>query len=101
MLRLEPGSGRRGNSAMALLKIEIELPRDLLTALNIPEFELGRRAQEWVVLELFREGEISTGKAGEILSLSKSRFLDLLAAHRLPYLDADPQELGREVAAAA
>jgi hypothetical protein len=33
------------------LKIEIELPRDLLAALNIAESDLGRRAQEWVVLE--------------------------------------------------
>jgi predicted HTH domain antitoxin len=85
---------------MAPLKIELELPRDLLAALNIPESELGRRAQEWIVLALFQEGEISAGKAGEILGLSKSRFLDLLTAHHLPYLDADLQELKREVAAA-
>jgi predicted HTH domain antitoxin len=81
---------------MAPMKIEIELPRDLLTTLGIPESDLGRRAQEWVVLELFQEGEISAGKAGEILCLSKSRFLDLLTAHHLPCLDADPQELGRK-----
>jgi predicted HTH domain antitoxin len=85
---------------MAPLKVEIELPRDLVTALDIPESELGRRAKEWVVLELFQEGEISAGKAGEILGLSKSRFLDLLTAHGLPYLDADSRELEREVAAA-
>ena len=85
---------------MTPLKIEIELPRDLLSTLDIPEAELGQRAKEWVVLELFQEGEISAGKAGEILGLSKSRFLDLLTAHRLPYLDADPQDLEREVAAA-
>lgn len=82
------------------MKIEIELPRDLLTALEIPESELSQRAQEWVVLNLFQEGKISAGKAGEILRLSKSRFLDLLAARALPYLDANPQELVREVAAA-
>ena len=56
---------------MAPMKVEIELPRDLLIALAIPESELGRRAQEWVVLELFQEGEISSGKAGEILGLSR------------------------------
>jgi hypothetical protein len=52
---------------MNALKVEIELPRDLLTALDIPESELGRRTKEWVVLEL---------------------------------LDADPQELEQDVAAA-
>src|SRR3954469_20183813 len=85
---------------MAPLKVEIELPRDLLTSLDIPESDLSRRAKEWVVLELFQEGEISAGKAGEILGLSKVRFLHLLNEHRLPYLDADLQELELDVAAA-
>ena len=85
---------------MNALKVEIELPRDLMRALDIPESELGRRAKEWVVLELFQEGEISAGKAGEILGFSKARFLDLLDERRLPYLDSDPQELEHEVAAA-
>ena len=85
---------------MVPMKVEIELPRDLLTALDIPEAELSRRAQEWVVLELFQEGEISSGKAGEFLGLSKSRFLSLLHERRLPYLDADPGELEREAAEA-
>jgi len=85
---------------MAPLKVEIELPRDLLTALDIPESELGRRATEWIALELFQEGEISAGKAGEILGLSKSRFLDLLNERGLPYLDADPREIASETLAA-
>jgi len=81
-------------------RVEIELPRDLLTALEIPESELGRRAKEWVVLELFQEGEISAGKASEILGLSKAHFLDLLNERHLPYLDADPRELAEDVVAA-
>jgi predicted HTH domain antitoxin len=85
---------------MGALKIEIELPRDLLAALNIAESDLGRRAQEWVILELFQEGEISAGKAAEILGTTKARFLDLLAQRGLPYLDASPRELERELAAA-
>ena len=85
---------------MSALRIEIELPRDLLAALNIPESDLTRRAKEWVVLELFQEGEISAGKAAEILGTSKARFLDLLDQRNLPYLDATSQELEREVSAA-
>jgi len=85
---------------MNALKIEIELPRDLLAALNIAETDLGRRAQEWVILELFQEGEISSGKAAEILGTTKARFLDLLAQRGLPYLDAGPRDLERELAVA-
>jgi predicted HTH domain antitoxin len=85
---------------MSALKVEIELPRDLLAALNIPEPELGRRAKEWVVLELFQEGEISAGKAAEILGIPKPRFLDLLDRRNLPYLDASSTELERDLASA-
>lgn len=85
---------------MSALKIEVELPRDLLAALNIPEAELGHRAKEWIVLELFQESEISAGKAAEILGLSKVGFLELLDQRKLPYLDASPQELERDLAAA-
>jgi predicted HTH domain antitoxin len=85
---------------MAGLKVEIELPRNLLAALNIPESELARQAKEWVLLELFLEGKISSGKAAEVLGLSKAQFIELLNQRNLPYLDADPEELEREVAAA-
>jgi len=85
---------------MAVLKVEIELPQNLLAALGIPESELGRQAREWVLLELFQEGKISSGKAAEILGLSKAQFLVLLHQRNLPYLDADLKDLEREVAAA-
>jgi predicted HTH domain antitoxin len=85
---------------MSALKIEIELPRDLVSAMNIAESDLGRRVQEWVVLELFQEGKISSGKAAEILGLTKARFLDLLDERNLPYLDAGARELQRELTVA-
>jgi predicted HTH domain antitoxin len=85
---------------MADLKVEIELPQSLLAALDIPEAELGRQAREWVLLELFQEGKISSGKAAETLGLSKAQFLSLLGQRNLPYLDGDMSDLEREVAAA-
>ena len=85
---------------MAALRVEFELPRELISALNIPESDLGRRAKESVVLEFFLEGEISAGRAAEILGISKAAFIALLNQRNLPYLDSDLQELEREVAAA-
>lgn len=93
-----PEGGRL--SHMAGMKVEIELPRNLLAALDIHESELGRLAKEWVLIELFLEGKISAGKAAEVLGLSKAQFLDLLDERNLPYLDADLKELEREAAAA-
>ncbi len=85
---------------MADLKVEIELPQSLLAALEIPEAELGRQAREWVLLELFQEGKISSGKAAETLGLSKAQFLALLGQRNLPYFDGDMSDLEHEVAAA-
>jgi hypothetical protein len=54
---------------MQTITVEIELPRDLFIALDIPIAEVGQKTKEWVVLELFREGKISSGKAGELLGI--------------------------------
>lgn len=56
--------------------------------------------EEGVVLRLFQEGEVSSGKAAEILGLSKAQFLELLSQRNLPYLDSDLTDLEGEVAAA-
>ena len=85
---------------MPNLKIQLELPAEVLAMMAIPDSELAARAREWVLLELFLEGEISAGKAAEHLGLSKPRFLEMLADRGLPYLDAPPGEFEREVAVA-
>lgn len=85
---------------MDMLRVEVELPRDLLMALNISAAEAKQKAKEWMALELFREGHISTGKAAEILELTKSQFIDLLNQRGIPYLDLSPEELAQEHAVA-
>jgi predicted HTH domain antitoxin len=85
---------------MDMLTVEIELPRDLLMALNISVAEVEHKAKEWMALELFREGHISGGKAAEILGLTKSQFIDLLNQREIPYLDLGSEELAKEQATA-
>ena len=82
---------------MSAVKIEIELPSDLIVALNVEPSELGRRAREWILLELFQEGVISAGKAAEVLGITKTGFLQLLDLHGLPYLDGSHEELERQI----
>lgn len=81
--------------------VQVELPRDLLVALNVTASEAGRRAQEWLTIELFREGEISTGKAAEILGVTKTQFILLLDQRNVDYLDLSPDELLSDVEAAS
>ena len=86
---------------MDTVTVQVELPRDLLLALNVPTSEAGRRAQEWLTIELFREGQISTGKAAEILGIPKTQFILLLAQRDIDYLDMSPDELMSDIETAS
>jgi predicted HTH domain antitoxin len=48
-------------------------------------------------LELFREGKISSGKAGELLGMRKIDFIDLLGQYEIPFLDLPSGELEADV----
>lgn len=52
---------------------------------------------ERFVVQLFCEGRISSGKAAELLGISKLEFVQLLARHGLPYFTETPDELVAEV----
>lgn len=83
---------------MKAIRLEIELPGDLLSALNVAPESLPQKAKEWIALELYREGQISSGKAAEIMNLSKGQFIDLLTRHDIPYLDLPAGELKSDLA---
>jgi hypothetical protein len=56
---------------MNMIRVELELPRDLLIALNISGSDAGQKTKKWVALELFREGQISSWHF--LLGMSKFR----------------------------
>ena len=64
---------------MDRMTIPFALQRDLLGTMDIPAAHLEPRLRELIALELFREGLISTGKAAEVLDISKLEFIRLLA----------------------
>lgn len=82
---------------MKTLTITLDLPRDLLGTLNVPEGQLGERVRELIALELFREGRISAGKGAELAGLTKLQFIQRLAQYGIPYFSDSPTELEAEV----
>ena len=84
---------------MSNLTVSLKLPRNLLGALNIPEYQLPDQILEILALELFRQQRISAGKAAELLGISKLSFIELLARHQIPYFSESPDELTAEVEA--
>ena len=81
------------------LTICLDLPRDLLGALDVPEARLETRLRELIAVELFREGRISSGKGAELLGISKGEFIHLLGRHGVHYFTESPEESVAEVTA--
>ena len=81
------------------ITVELELSRDLLGALRIPEHELEPELRRLIALGLFREERLSSGTAAKLLGLSKARFVDLLDRHGIAYFTETPEELEAQMEA--
>jgi predicted HTH domain antitoxin len=78
---------------------EIQVPTPLLHY-GIDQEEVQRRASEWLVISLFTEQRVSSGKAARLLSISRIEFLRLLRTYHIAYIDFTEQEMAEELAAA-
>ncbi len=83
---------------MAEATFEVRIPAPLLHY-GLSQDEIQQRVAEWLVLSLFTEGRISSGKAARLLDISRIEFLTLLRAHGIAYINYTPEELEEEFAA--
>ncbi len=83
---------------MSTLTVALELPRDLLGALDVPQTQVEAHLRELIALELFREGRISSGKGAELLGIPKLAFIQRLSQHGIDYFTESPEELQADVA---
>jgi predicted HTH domain antitoxin len=83
--------------------VMVELPDELVALLGTGASanDAVARLSELAIIELFREGRISTGRAARLLGLSQPSFVDLLGRHGVPYLDDSEEELRQQVEASA
>jgi predicted HTH domain antitoxin len=79
--------------------LEIRVPSELLQ-FGIDQGEVQRRVNEWLVLSLFSDGQISSGKAARFLGISRIEFLATLQRHGVAYINYTPDELVEEFVAA-
>lgn len=84
---------------MAETKFEVRVPSVLLQ-FGIDQAEVQHRLNEWLVISLFSDGQISSGKAAQILGMSRIDFLSLLRRRGVAYVNYTPDELTEEFAAA-
>jgi predicted HTH domain antitoxin len=68
-------------------RLEIDCPDELLTLAGQTKDALQRVAQEAFLVRLYDLGEISSGRAAEILHVSRREFLDLLGLFGVSVFD--------------
>ena len=77
--------------------VQVELGQDLVDLLEELHRPLKEAARELIVLELYRQGEVSSGKAAELLCMQRGEFIRYASARGIPYLQLSEEELRREV----
>jgi predicted HTH domain antitoxin len=77
---------------------EVQVPKSLLQ-FGLNQAEVQRRVTEWLVLSLFTEERISSGKAAKLLKMSRIEFLALLRARGIAFIDYTSDELTEEFTA--
>ena len=78
---------------------QVRLPAPLLR-LGLGEEEIQSRITEWLVLSLFSDGHVSSGKAARLLDMSRVEFLALLRKRGIAYLDYSGDDIREEFEAA-
>lgn len=74
--------------------ISIELPEEVVQLYEKGELESSVR--KWSVLELVRKGKLSSGKASEILGITRWEFMELMSSYDIPMANFPPEELERQ-----
>lgn len=82
---------------MPLKKLEITFPSEVLDMLSTTYEDDANVIKEAAVLELYREGKISSGKAAEILGMNRFEFIRYAGKKGIPYIRITPDELEEEV----
>jgi predicted HTH domain antitoxin len=78
------------------VKIEIEEP--LAAILSQTNQSVEHAGREMIVLELYRRGTISSGKAAELLAMHRIDFIKHASRLGIPYIDMTEDEWVAEMA---
>lgn len=67
--------------------LQIDYPDELLLLSDLTREQLEHLARETLLVRLYAMGTISSGKAANVLGISRRAFLDLLGAHQVSEFD--------------
>ena len=79
----------------------LELGEDLIAVLATLERPVEQSARELIVLDLYRERKISSGRSAELLGVSLLEFIQLSSKLGIPFFDMTEEELAHDVEVAS
>jgi len=79
-------------------RVAVEVDQDLAEILALLGQPLDQAARELMVLELYRRETISSGKAAQLLGMSKLDFIQYSGRLGIPFFRMSNEELDAEVA---
>ena len=78
---------------MKNISIPIEVPSDILIALNESEQELKNHFQVAVAMMLFQEGKLTLGKAIQLSGLTRFEFEKSLSKNKIPVSNLNVEQI--------
>jgi predicted HTH domain antitoxin len=79
------------------MTINIPLDSELVGLLQMFDRPLKDTARELIVLELYRQGKISSGKAAELVGMPRIAFIQHTSDLGIPFFDMTEEEWRAEV----
>ena len=84
------------NSEVAMPPVTVTLDTDLVALLQKRNQPIRKTAREMIVLELYRQGSISSGKAAQFLNMSRWEFIQHASQLGIAFFDLNTEEWHRE-----
>lgn len=79
------------------MELVLDCPDSILETLRLTPEEFARDAKYMVAVKLVELGRISTGKAAELVGISKPAFLMEMGRYRLSALPVDKEQLVNDI----
>lgn len=79
--------------------LQLRIPASLLQY-GLGQDEIQRRLVEWLVISLYTDSHITSGKAARLLNITRVDFLALLRSRGVAYINYSDAELNEEFEAA-
>ncbi|MBI5192400.1 MAG: UPF0175 family protein [Nitrospirae bacterium] len=76
--------------------VTINIPSEILPLVARKRKDVPSRVFEFLILELYRLGDISSGKAAQLLEMERFEFVRFASRLGIPFIDLEREELTKD-----